>query len=110
MNVYVANDGLVQINKRTRIFRGSRNVQTINMIGDFPDHSKVEIRIRLPDKIVLEDEMEFREKGHWTFTLEEMHTYMAGKIGISFAIYFDDKRLTTPPLNINIEDSILEEW
>ena len=110
MNVYIANDGSVQINKWTRIFRGSHKVQNINMIGDFPDYSKVEIKIRLPDKIVLEDEMEFREKGHWTFTLEEMHTYIAGKVGISFAIYFDDKRLTTPPLNINIEDSILEEW
>lgn len=47
MNVYVANDGSVQINKRTRIFKGSHNVQTINMIGDFPDYSKIEIKNRL---------------------------------------------------------------
>lgn len=109
MEVFVNRDGTIIQNERCRMFRGSHLIHKIKMFGDFPDDANVSIRFMLPDGGLLEDHMTKTKQSEWELELSDIYTKIEGKVAVSFAITYDDKRLTTAPFFLYIEDSVLEE-
>lgn len=113
MKISLDRQGLIKEVLTSRNFKGSYGINDINLDIDNANVqvSNIEIIYQLPNGITYRNDMDKISNSKWRFSINSPMTDIAGIVKISFIIYYSqdslDKRLTSPIINMKIEDSIL---